>query len=78
MTPEQLIYDLQKQVLRLEQELEEANKDIRDFEKLAIEWKKGHRELLALHEIEKKHADLILKELQEELMDFKEARDYRD
>ena len=44
MTPEQLIYDLQKQVLRLEQELEEANKDIRDFEKLAIEWKKGHRE----------------------------------
>ena len=46
LTPEQLIYDLQSQIIRLEKELEQARKDIRDFEDLAIEWPgKGYSEL---------------------------------
>lgn len=41
ITPEQLVTNLTDQVSKLEKELEEAQQDIKDFEKLAHEWKEG-------------------------------------
>lgn len=69
MTPEQLIYDLQKQVLFLEKELEQAQQDIKDFEALAVEWKKGHRELEAKHKVKLMEAEQIIRELEQDLKD---------
>lgn len=67
INPEQLIYDLQKQILSLEKELNQAQEDIKDFEKLAIEWKKGHRYLESKHRIKLMEYEQIIKELKEEL-----------
>jgi hypothetical protein len=67
LTPEQLIYDLQSQVVRLEKELDQAQKDIRDFEILAIEWKKGHRELERKHRTEIGNLEQVIQELKAEL-----------
>lgn len=67
LTPEQLIYDLQSQIIRLEQELEQAQKDIEDFEVLAVEWKKGyvHRERDLIIKLD--HAEQTIEELKEEI-----------
>ena len=71
ITPEQLIYDLQSQVMRLERELEEAQKDIKDFEVLAIEWKKGYSDLNSRHWKEKSNLEQEIEELKKELEDIK-------
>ena len=67
ITPEQLITNLQFQVEKLTQELEQAQKDIRDFEVLAVEWKKGHRDLEAKHKIAIMEKNQIIEELEEEI-----------
>lgn len=69
ITPEQLIYDLQSQIIKLEKELDQAQTDIRDFEVLAIEWKKGHRELEAKYKVKLMEKDQIIKELENDLKD---------
>jgi len=66
-TPEQFIYDLQSQVIRLEKELNQAQQDIKDFEVLAIEWKKGYSKAAKSYEIKLEHAEQIIEELREEL-----------
>lgn len=71
LTPEQLIYDLQSQIIRLEKELEQAQKDIRDFEVLAIEWRKGHTELNRKHLAETNNLKQTIEELEDELEDAK-------
>jgi predicted nucleic acid-binding Zn-ribbon protein len=75
ITPEQLIYDLQSQIVRLEKELEQAQTDIKDFEVLAIEWKKGHDELRRLHKKEMKNMDQIIEELLKELKELKAGKE---
>lgn len=67
ISPEQLITDLQKDIDRLTKELEEAQKDIRDFEFLAIEWRKGHTELERKHRIEVGNLKQTIEELEKEL-----------
>ena len=67
LTPEQLIYDLQSQVVRLEKELEQAQKDVRDFEVLAQEWKRGHADLNTKHRIEVANLKQTIEELEKEL-----------
>jgi uncharacterized small protein (DUF1192 family) len=71
LTPEQLIYDLQSQITRLERELEQAYMDIKDFEVLAIEWKKGHRDLDNKHKIKIMEKDQVIDELQDEIDELK-------
>jgi len=67
ITPEQFIYDLQSQIMRLEKELDQAQKDIRDFEILAIEWKKGYGELNKKHRMEVANLKRTIGELEKEL-----------
>ena len=42
ITPEQLILNLTKENLALKAELASTQQDVLDFEKLAIEWRKGY------------------------------------
>jgi dsDNA-specific endonuclease/ATPase MutS2 len=67
LTPEQLINDLQKEVFKLKEELEEAHKDIKDFEILAIEWRKGYKKLEMKHSIEIMELKQTIEELEKEL-----------
>jgi predicted nucleic acid-binding Zn-ribbon protein len=71
LTPEQLIYDLQSQIVRLEKELEQAQKDIKDFEVLAVEWKRGYEELRRNHNVEIGNLEQEIEELKKELLEFK-------
>jgi len=71
LTPEQLIYDLQSQITRLERELEQAQQDIKDFEVLAQEWKKGHEDLKAKHRAEVKNMGQIILEMEDEIEELK-------
>ena len=71
ITPEQLINDLQKENARLTQELEQAQKDIRDFEVLAIEWRKGHQDLKAKHHVKTTEYEQIIEELEDEIGELK-------
>ena len=67
LTPEQLIYDLQSQVIRLEKELEQAQNDIKDFEKLAQTWRRGYDDVTRDLKRKLANAERIIEELQKEL-----------
>lgn len=67
ISPEQLINDLQKQIIKLEGELAQAQKDIEDFEVLAKEWRKGHQDLEYKHKREVMELNQVIQELEEEL-----------
>ena len=71
ISPEQLITNLIEKIVRLEKELEEAQKDIKDFEVLAVEWKKGYSELKRKHNIELGNAKKTIEELEDELKETK-------
>lgn len=64
---EWLINDLNSQIEKLKAELEIAQKDIADFELLAVEWRKGHKDLLAKHDREIGNLKHIILELEKEL-----------
>ena len=68
---ESFINDLQKENARLTQELEQAQKDIRDFEVLAIEWKKGHQDLKAKHHVKTTEYEQIIQELENEIEELR-------
>jgi predicted nucleic acid-binding Zn-ribbon protein len=70
ITPEQLISDLQKENERLKEELEQAQKDVRDFEVLAAGWKKGYDENIGKLKIQLINAKQEIEELKEELEAF--------
>jgi len=81
ISPEQLITNLVEKIVRLEKELEEAQKDIKDFEVLAIEWKKGHRDLENKHRVEIGNLRQIIEELEKEIamsVDKDDLRDWKD
>jgi predicted RNase H-like nuclease (RuvC/YqgF family) len=75
---EQLVSDLQKENQQLREELEEAQKDIVDFEVLAKEWRKGYAELELKHRIKVMELEQVIDELEKELEDWKTCGDYRD
>lgn len=66
MTPEQLIYDLQKQIILLESELNQAQQDIKDFELAAIEWKNGYQDMEKNYRIKLANALKTIEQLEEE------------
>jgi len=67
ISPEQLITNLIEKIVRLEKKLEEAQKDIADFEKLAIVWRKGHRDLENKYKAEIGNLKQTIEELEKEL-----------
>jgi predicted RNase H-like nuclease (RuvC/YqgF family) len=67
ISPEILINALQTENNRLKEELEQAQKDIHDFEVLAIEWKKGYSDLERAHKRQIMEYRQIIQELQDEL-----------
>jgi hypothetical protein len=68
-SPEWLINDLNGQIEKLKVELETAQKDIADFEKLAIVWRKGHRDLENKYRVEIGNLKQTIEELEKELKD---------
>lgn len=75
ISPEQLVTDLNKEIDRLTTELAEAQQDIKDFEHLAIEWRKGHVELEIKHRREIGNLKETIKELEKEINELK-GRDF--
>jgi hypothetical protein len=65
--PEQLINDLQKQVIKLQEELSQAQVDIKDFEKAAIEWKKGYTDMEIGYKIKLANMQQTVLQLEQEL-----------
>jgi hypothetical protein len=81
MTPEQLIASLQDQIVKLEIALAIEQQNVKDFENIAIEWKKGYEEESKRLGIKLKEAEIVIEQLEEELRQMKDnldARDYRD
>ena len=70
MTPEQLIYELQSQVLRLESELNQAQQDILDFEKAAKIWQKSYLDMEKEYKQKIANRDQTIEELQKELKEL--------
>jgi archaellum component FlaC len=68
-SPEWLINDLNGQIEKLKVELETAQKDIADFEKLAIVWRKGHQDLENKYRVEIGNLKQTIEELEKELKD---------
>ena len=64
---EWLINDLNSQIEKLKAELEIAQKDIADFELLAVEWRKGHRDLENKCKAEIGNLKQTIEELEKEL-----------
>jgi len=64
--PEQLITELIIENEKLKFELEQAQKDIKDFEVLAIEWKLGYEKMKNSLEIQIKHLNQIIEEKDDE------------
>ncbi len=71
MTPEQLIYELQKQIIALEKELAQAQEDIKDFEVLALIWKKSYLEMESRYKIKLGNAEQVIEQLEKDLSDSK-------
>lgn len=55
----------------LENELRQAQDDIKDFEVLAIEWKKGWQDLEIKYKVKLTEKDQVIKELEEEIEELK-------
>jgi predicted DNA binding CopG/RHH family protein len=70
LTPEQLISELQKENQRLLEELEQAQQDIKDFERLAQVWKKGYSDTERDLRIKLKNAEQTIEQLEEELSEW--------
>lgn len=71
ISPEQLISDLLKENQKLKEELEQAQKDIRDFEVLALEWRKGHQDLKFKFDKKLLEKDQVTQELEDEIKELK-------
>lgn len=75
ISPEQLITELSIQNEKLKEELEITKRDIRDFEVLAIEWKKGYDEMKNKYSIKVMELEQIVKELESDIEDLKDGSD---
>ena len=71
MTPEQLISDLQKLLGELQMELTQAQADIKDFEELAIVWKKSYGDMERNYRIKLANAEQTIQQLNKELEELK-------
>lgn len=67
ISPEQFISDLQRENARLQSELDQAQQDIKDFEVLAIEWRKGYRDMEREYRIKLANAKQVIEQLEQEL-----------
>lgn len=73
ITPEQLIYDLQQENAKLQQELYQAEIHITDFELAAKEWKKGYGDMEKKLKIKIKELEQIVEELESEIKNLKRS-----
>jgi hypothetical protein len=73
ITPEQLIYDLQKQVAKLEEELTQYQQHLLDFELAAKEWKKGYLSMEKGYRVKLTNAEQTIMQLEEECRNWKSA-----
>jgi predicted RNase H-like nuclease (RuvC/YqgF family) len=64
---ESLVNDLQKENSRLKEELEQAQRDIKDFETIAAIWKKGYVEDVNALKVKIVEYKQIIDSLQKEL-----------
>ncbi len=64
---EWLLNEKDKEIAKLKEELEIAQKDIADFERLAIIWRRGHDDLKAKHARELGNLETTIEELEKEL-----------
>lgn len=71
ITPEQLIADLTKQNEKLRAELLEAQQDIKDFERAAIEWKDGYADMEKNYRVKLANAKETIGQLEGELEEAK-------
>jgi uncharacterized protein YhaN len=71
ITPEQLIYDLQKQVAKLEEELAQYQQHLLDFELAAKSWKKGYLDMEKCYKVKLVEANQTIEELREEIEELK-------
>lgn len=76
ISPELLITKLTDENEKLKKELEQAQKDIKDFEVLAIEWKDGFNKMKRSLEIKIKHLEQTETELREEIDGLEKAARY--
>jgi predicted RNase H-like nuclease (RuvC/YqgF family) len=78
ITPEQLIYELQKQVDRLTEELDQAQRDIRDFEIAAIEWRDGYEDMEKDYKRKLGNAEQVISQLEEDLKELSSTEEYKE
>lgn len=67
ITPEQLINDLQKQIVKLQEDLAISEQNVKDFERLAQTWKKAYDEETYRLKVKCANLELINESLENEL-----------
>lgn len=78
ISPELLITQLIDENEKLKKELEQAQKDIKDFEVLAVEWKDGYNKMKRSLEIKIEHLEQTLQEVRLEMKELYESKETRD
>ncbi len=63
ISPELLITKLTDENEKLKKELEQAQKDIKDFEALAVEWKDGYNRMKRSLEIKITHLEQTIEDM---------------
>lgn len=64
---EPIIDDLHKQIAKLQEELEQANQNVKDFESLAHTWKDSYEELYAKYKRDMGNAISTIDQLRADL-----------
>lgn len=77
-TVEDLIRSLEDENERLTKELEQAHQDIKDFERLALVWKKSYQELEFNYSVQLGNKDQVIEDLETDLEWWKQHYEDRD
>lgn len=67
---ESFVNNLQKENEILKKELEQAQKDIKDFENFAVIWRKNYIEMESKYKIKLANTKQIIEQLEKELEEF--------
>jgi len=74
--PEELVTNLISENEKLRLELEEAEREIKNFEQLGLEWKRGYDKLKHESDIKIMHLEQIAEDLRMELKETYGHKDY--
>ncbi len=75
---EDLIRTLTEETEKLRKEVAQLLEDVKDFERLALVWKKSYQELEFNYAIQLGNKDQIIEELEGELEDLKSSLEQQD